>query len=120
MAFIFTTSGAVFLAAGANASVATTDITGAELDDWSTKAENYLCGIARSDLIGNFGSLKTNGKKMLGRTENAMLGAMIIQRDSGAIGNAESLLRLNTLENQKDEGITMLKEDKNKTYLGIT
>ena len=120
MAFTFTTSGAVKLAAGANASSDETNITGAELDTWSDEAEDYLCAIARSDLIGNFGSLKTNGKKMLGRTENAMLGAMIIQRDSGAIGNAESLLRLNTLENQKDEGITMLKEDKNKTYLGIT
>lgn len=118
MAFTLCTSAAAKLAAGANVN---TTLTGSnDLNTFSTEAEDYICAVARSDVITAFATLTTSGKNTLGRLAANLIASKIINYDITNFNSfSEAQLRMNFLENaiRKDEAI--VKDDKNKTYLGI-
>jgi len=118
MAFTFTTSGAVKKTAGAN--VNTTIIAdAAQLDLWSEQVEDEICAIARYDCITNYASLTTNGKKILGKIEDAKIAQYIISYEPEAIGTIGATLRLNFLQTQISHGIKNIDDGKIKSYLTI-
>lgn len=112
------TSGAAVRKAGANVN---TDIivSGAALADWSDEAQDMACSIARSDVVANFATLTTSGKQVLQELTSSHIAQKIIGYEPEAIGNTAANLRLNILENNIATIKGQIKEDKNKTYLGI-
>lgn len=118
MAFTLCTSGAAKNKAGAN--VNTTIIaSGAALDNWSDEAESIAADIARYDVVTNFASLTTVGKEVLQEFTSSYIAQKIIGYEPEAIGTSTATLRLNILENNINTAKNIIKEDKNKTYLGI-
>lgn len=118
MSWTLCTSGAAIVKAGANVN-STIIASGAVLADWSNEAENLAASIARSDVIGNFAGLTTNGKQVLQEFCSSYIAQKIIGYEPEAIGNSNSTLRLNILENNINSAKSLIKDDKNKTYLGI-
>lgn len=118
MAWTLCTSGAAVRKAGANVN-STIAASGAALSDWSDEAENLACSISRSDVVGNFASLTTNGKQVLQMFCTNHIAQNIIEYEPEAIGSSSATLRLNVLENNIATAKSILKEDKNKSYLGI-
>ena len=124
MAWVFSTSGQALNKAGAGKINSTTwnnTISGQFLFDLSNEIEDYLCGIARSDLITNYGSLTANGKKILQKASSSFIAQNIIMFDtSGYYKLREAESKMDLLDNDIVKAETILKEDRNKSYLGIT
>jgi len=118
MSWTLCTSGAAIAKAGANVN-ADVIASGATLGNWSDEAEAFACTIARSDVITNFASLTANGKQILQDLTSSHIAQKIIAYEPEAIGIQTSTLRLNILENNIANAKAELKEDRNKTYLGI-
>lgn len=119
MSWTLCTSGAAISKAGANVN-AVIVASGSTLGNWSDEAENLACSIARSDVVTNFASLTTNGKQILQQFCASTIAQQIIGYEPEAIGSATATLRLNILENNINSAKSLIKDDKNKTYLGIT
>ena len=120
MSWTLCTSGAAVVKAGANADsgIAT---SGAILAQWSDDVENEICALTRKDIITNYGSLTSNGKQMLGRLAASKIAQEIIVYDaSGFTSRFEAELMLDKLENDIRKIESIIKDDKHKTYLGIT
>ena len=117
MSWKFCVSGAAINKAGANAN-STITADASTLDSWSDEVEDYLCVLARYDLITNYDSLTAKGKEILQQYETAAIAQNIINYEPEAIGRQGATLRLNILENQKTEVKVLLKDDKFRTYLG--
>jgi len=95
--------------------------SGAVLARWSDEAESSACAVARSDVVTNWTSLTAKGKEILQKYCSADIAQNIINYDmSGYTSRGEATMMINVLENQKDDAVKIIKEDKNKTYLGIT
>ena len=118
MAFTFTTSGAAIKTAGVNVN-ATIVLDADQLDDWSEKIEDDICDTARYDCITNYAGLTTNGKKVLGEIEDAMIAQLIIIYEPEAIGTIGASLRLNFLQNRLAQGMKKIDDGKIKKYLTI-
>lgn len=119
MVWTLCTSGAAIAKAGAQADTIIV-ASGGTLANWSDEAENDVCNIARSNIIGNFSSLTTNGKEVAQKYCSASIAQNIITYDQSGYFAGETLMIMNLLETQKQEAARILKEDKNKTYLRIT
>lgn len=119
MSWTLCTSGAAIADAGANVN-STIVASGAALADWSDRAESEACDIARSDVVTNFSSLPSSGKEIFQTYCAAWIAQKIIGYEPEAIGNSAATLRLNILENNIGRVRTLIKDDKQKTYLGIT
>ena len=119
MADILCSASHAIAKAGANVNTTITASSGT-LAAWGDEAEDLICGIARSDVVTNFASLTPNGRVVLQGLCSAMIAQKIIGYEPEAIGTGGATLRLNVLENDIKRGIALIKEDKNKTYLGIT
>lgn len=120
MSWTLTTSGAVIIKAGANAS-STATASGGLLLDLSDEVESYICSLMRSDVVSDYSSLTSNGKQILGRLASNLIAQQVIAYDtSGFFSRAEAETALDVLENsiRKDEAI--VKDDKNKSYLGVS
>jgi len=117
MTWTFCTSGSAKAKAGVNAN---TTMASAILDEWCDEAEDVVCGVARADLITLSGSLTANGINIIKNVVANMIAQQIIDYDPDAIGRSTAALKQNVKENQIGRGLAILKEDKNKTYLGIT
>lgn len=119
MAWTLCTSGSAISKAGADVN---SDITasGSTLAAWSDEAESIICDIARVDVVTNYGSLISNGKKILDSIASDMIGQRIIGYDPDAIGITSATSRLNIIENSIRRNISLIENDRVKTYLGAT
>lgn len=119
MAWTLHTSGGAIATAGANTNT-TINSSGSILAKWSDEAESFVCSTARVDLIDKYSSLKEAGKYILQSICDAYVAQKIISYETEAVGTTEATLRLNVLQNQINQGINRIEEDKIKTYLGAT
>ena len=118
MAWTLCTSGAAISKAGANVN-STIIASGATLANWSDEAESLASSIARSDVVTNFASLTAHGKQIFQELTSSHIAQKIIGYEPEAIGTTASNVRLNLLENNIANAKKQMKEDKNKTYLGV-
>ena len=113
----FCTSGSVKLKAGANAAT----LTSAQYTDLINEAEDILCNIARVDLVTKYSSLTTNGKKILQAVASSMAAQKVISYNMAVFtSRGEAVQMLNVLQDEINRGIALIKDDKQKTYLGAT
>lgn len=120
MSFTFCTSAHAKTKAGANANTTLTN-DNTKLSAFSDEVEDILCNIARVDLITNYGSLTTNGKKVLQSVSSAMIAKRIINYDMmGYTSLAEAQTMLDILDNEEKIGIDQIKDDKVRAYLAAT
>lgn len=120
MTWTLCTSGSAISKAGVarNAAIVA---SGSALAGWSDQAEAAACAIARSDVITNFGALTANGKQVLQDFCASWIAQQIVAHDLLGYGSqraAETILDL--LDNNITSAEKLIKEDKNKTFLGIT
>ena|SRR3990167_2961485 len=119
MPWTLCTSGAAITKAGVNVN-ATIVASGAALEHWSDEAESSACTLARSDVVTNFGTLTANGKEIFQEYCSGLIAQKIIGYEPEAIGSFSATLRINLIEDNITTVANMIKEDKYKTYLGIT
>ena len=115
MSWVFTTSGSVILAGGANAN-ATIVASGSALATWSDEAEGKICAETRRDWITSYGTLSAPIQKALACAENAYVGNRIINYDMSGYTSrleAENMLDVNFDVYQSMIGI--LKDFKSNT-----
>lgn len=120
MTWTLCTSGAAIIKAGvgANADIV---VSGAYLDNWSDEAESLACALARSDIVTNFGNLTATGKQVAQMFCSSYIAQKIVGYDvSGYRNSREAETILDMCETDITRASAILKEDKNKTYLGIT
>lgn len=118
MSFTLCTSGAAIVKAGANSAGSTLTIS--QLNNFSDEAEALCCAAARSDVVTNFGTLTTNGKQILQMITSSHIAHSILGYDGSGLPSRELETRLDILENDVERGLALIREDKNKTYLGIS
>lgn len=119
MSWTFCTSGAAIAKAGINVN-STIAASGAALATWCDDAEALINNTARVDLVTDYANLTTNGKKILGAIAASYIAQQIINYEPEAIGIGGASLRLNILENNIQQGLKQIEEDKIKTYLAAT
>ena len=119
MAWTLCTSGAAITKAGVNAN-ATIVASGAALSNWSDEAESIVCDIARSDVVTNFASLTTNGKQVFQDYCSSHIAQKIAIYDPLGYSSEELNIILNVLENNISNAEKLIRDDKNKTYMGVT
>jgi hypothetical protein len=120
MAWTLCTSGAAIHKAGEDAD-ATIIASGSALADYSDEAEALCCVVARSDVIGNYGTLTANGKKVFQDITSSYVAEQIIKwKPASYTSRAEATTMLNVLENNIQRNLKLIADDNYKTYLGIT
>ena len=119
MSWTLCTSGAAIAKAGVNVN-SVIIASGATLANWSDEAEAFACSIARADVVTGFAGYSANGKQVLQDLSSSHIAQKIILYEPEAIGNNTATLRLNILNNNIANVMKQIKEDKNKTYLGIS
>jgi len=120
MSWTLCASAAAVAKAGLNAN-STIAASSAALARWSDEAESSACAVARSDVVTKWTSLTAKGKEIFQKYCTADIAQNIVNYDmSGFTSRNEAIMMLNVLENQKDDAAKIIKEDRNKTYLGIT
>src|SRR3990172_769020 len=108
MSWTFCTSGAAINKAGRLAN-STITASGSALASWSDEVEDIICDTARVNLISNYGSLTSNGKKILGHIASAMIAQHIVAYDIGAYSKSrEAETILDVLENEIRRGLKMI------------
>ena len=119
MTWTFCLSGSAVAKAGANATYDATNV--AALDGWCDEAEDYVCALARADVITNSGSLTANGINVISNFVSNLIAQKIVNYDmSGYTSRNEAIMMLNVIENEVNRGIKLFKDDNVKTYMGIT
>lgn len=120
MSWTFSISGAAIVKAGVGAS-STITMNSTALNQWSDDAEDEICVAARYDLIANYGSLTTNGKKILGALASSKIAQNILTYDAeGYIRSREQETILDKLENDIKRLTKYLEDDKFKKYLNFS
>lgn len=119
MAFTLCTSQQAKLAAGLNMN-STLQASSSDLNLLNEEAEDYINVICRYDVVTNYGSLTSAGKKMLGMFAANLTAQKMITYDEGNYTTgAETDSILNVLENQINRCETLLKDSNFRKYLGI-
>ena len=119
MTWTLCTSGSAIHKAGENAD-ATIIASGSALADYSDEAEALCSVTARYNVVTNYASLTTEGKKILQDVASTYIAERIIKWNmSGFTSRGEATTMLNVLENDLQRNLKYLSEDKFKTYLGI-
>ena len=120
MTWTLCTSGSAIAKAGAGAnSIIIADDT--NLAIWSDEAEAYVCDTARVDVVSNYENLTSNGKRILSELASSLVAQKIINYDmSGYTSRSEASMMLNVLENNIVRTISLISDDKIKTYLEAT
>ena len=119
MTWTLCTSGSAINKAGIYAN-ATIIASGSALASYYDEVESIICSIARVDVVTAYSGLTSYGKQILGNLASSMVAQKIICYDPNAIGRSTATLRLNILENDIRRGISLISEDKVKTYLKVT
>ena len=119
MTWTLCTSGSAIHRAGANVS-STIATSGSALTNYSDEAEARISSLARYNVVTNYGSLTTEGKKILQELCANLIAEKMINYDlSGYTTLGEGTTMLNVLRTNTQEIINMIIEDKIKTYLVI-
>ena len=117
MSWTMCTSGSPIARAGANANVDFAG-SGTYAAEWSDEAEDMCCVESRVDLIANYSTLTSAGKKILQMITSSYIAQQFINYEPEAIGTTGATLRLNILENNIRRGLKQISDQKVKTYLG--
>lgn len=118
MAQTIGTAASAVKTAGANVN-STIVADSAQLLIWANQAEDELCDICRYDVIANYGSLTTNGKKILDKIVEAKIAQYIILYQPEAIGLQGAALRFNMLQQFISNAVSNVEDGKIKNYLTI-
>ena len=95
--------------------------SGAHLADWNDEAEAVICDIARVNVVSNYNSLTSNGKKILQDLCSSMVAQKLVSYDmSGYPSQRTAETILDVLENSIRRNINFIEDDKIKTYLSAT
>ena len=120
MAFTFATSGAIVYRAGKNVD-ANIKVSGAFLTQISEDAEALINNTAGVDLISKYDSLTANGKKTLQEAETCYGGMQLISYDQSVYtSRQEAQSMLDVLDDRLNKALSLIKDDKVKTFLGVT
>jgi len=120
MSWTLCTSGAAIIKAGTGASTTIVG-SGAALAEMSDEVEAFICDALRVDVVTNYGSLTSNGKKLLGRLAASMIAQDMVDYDTTGYNSArEAELKLDKLENDISKALKLLEDDKVKAYLQAT
>lgn len=106
--------------ANVNSTIASWASSQTELEKWSDEIEAICCDAARYDLVTNYASLTASGKIILSSICDAYVAMKIIAYEPEAIGTISASLRLNVLQNQISQGLSLIGNDNIKTYLAIS
>lgn len=99
----------------------TTHISGAQLEGLSNEAESIISDVVRVDVVANYASLTASGREILGNLASNMIAQKaVLQCKDEYAGQSEMELVLDVIENDIRRGLSLIKEDKVKTYLGVT
>lgn len=110
MSFTLTTSGALVLKAGANASQAAT-LSGSFLQGVCDEAEGEIITETRRDWITSYSALPDGVKKILSKTTSALGAMMIINYDmSGYTSRTEAQTMLDVLKDSASKNMQILKD----------
>ena len=121
MAWTLCTSGSAIHHAGAALSGSYISISGSALADYSDQAEAFACVITRSNVIGNYGSLTANGKKVLQEYACAHIAQKMIEYEyMNVMAKNDAITQFNMLETVKQDAVKYLSDDKFRTYLGVS
>ena len=118
MAQTIGTSASAVKTAGANIN-ATIAVDATQILIWANQVEDELCATARYDVVTNYGSLTTQGKKILDQIVDAKVAQYLINYQPEAIGTIGASLRLNFLQNVISQGMNKINDGKIKSYLVI-
>lgn len=120
MTWTLCTSGSAIHRAGENVD-STIATSGSALADYSDEAEARIAATARYDVVTNYGSLTSVGKKILQELAANMIAEKMINYNlSGYTTLGEGTTMLNVLKTNINELTQMIIEEKIKTYLVIT
>ena len=120
MAFTLCTSGQAVNKAGIGAS-STIKVSGQPLANWSDDTESYISSLVGKDVVTGFSGFKAEGKLILQRLSSNLIAQEIVGFDSAGFNNQRDFeTKLDLLENNIDKDTKLLKDDKLRSYLGIT
>lgn len=118
MAWTINTSGSAIAKAGINAN-ATIITSGSYLYELSEEAEGYVCSLVRYDVVANWASLTSSGKKIFQKLTTAMIAQGIMGYDLSGWDLREAETMLDFLENNINDARKLLEDDKTRKYLGV-
>ena len=111
------TSGAVVLKAGVGAN----EILDTEYTQLINQAEGVIATVSRVDWVAVYSTLDINIKLILEEAASNLAGMYAIQRDmSGYTSRAEAETMLDVLNAGANRAMSLLRDDKQKTFLGGT
>lgn len=120
MSFTLTSSGAIIMKAGANASSTATS-SGALLKEFADQAEADICSKTRYDWVTNYTSLGTNFKKLLDCAVSSKAASFVINYDmSGYTSRQEASGMLNILWTDYQEALNALKDAEVRRAIGAS
>ena len=120
MTWTLCTSGSAIEKAGANVS---SDIktSGSALANWSDESQDYISSVAHQDVVTNFSSFTTEGKKILQRLSSNLIAFEMVGYDDKNFNSQRSFeTKLDILKNNIDKDTNLIDDDILKTYLGVT
>ena len=120
MSFTLCTSGAIVAKAGVGVNQAAAASL-ALLTQFSDEAEGYINAATRYDWVGGYANVGTNYKPILAEAASNLAASYLVTYDlSTYTGRGEAEDILNILHDKATSAISILKEDKVKTAMGVT
>ncbi len=119
MSFNLATSGAIIRKAGDGVSSIST--SGAALSEWCDQAEGFVMSETRQDWVADLSSIDANKRGILSEAVSSLAAINLINYDmSGYTSRLEAQTMLDVLRDSATRAINTLKEDKSKTFLGVS
>lgn len=113
----FCTTAEVERKAGANCSA--TSKAEAYTNQYVQEAEGVICAVARYDYVTNYASCTTIGKELLREAASNLAAIYVIQYDmSGFTSRIEAEDMINILRDAALRALSLLRDDKVKTFIG--
>lgn len=120
MSFTYCTSGAIVNKAGINVNSAAA-ASGALLQQFSDEAEAFINAVTRVNSTGSYSGWTTATKAILQEATSCLAAMNLINYDmSGYTSRLEAQTMLDVLRDRAERCISLLNDDKVKTYIGIT
>ena len=120
MSYTLTTQGECKLKTGVADATIDASLSSANLDKWGDEAEGLISSQARYDVVTNYASLTTEGKKILSSIMSAWVAQKIAFYLRDEYSTREMELLMDALENDIRRGMAIIRDDKIKTYLNIS
>jgi len=120
MSFTLTSSGAIIMKSGINASSTATS-SGAMLKEFCDEAEGYLCADTQYDWVENYSSIGTNFKPILSLAVSNLASMYIIDADlSVYTSRAEGQTMLNVNYDNYTKAVDILKNAEVRKKMGAS